>query len=355
MVFKKPYGFLIKHFKLIHLIVTGILVFLVISNRDIYLFLNSCINDAVNRYNALSYMNYSIYIYIVIAIGLFFVIYWLLKYKDKPRMIYVISMLGYVLIGIYMFILFGYLKDLPSIILEQKVIRAYRDIMMVTLCFQYFIIAIMFIRGLGFDIKKFNFGKDIQELSLSSEDTEEVEVEVNLDTTGIMRNVRKKRRELGYFFQEYKIFILGILLIILIIIGFNSYGYLVKKFRVYKQNEVIGYVNNIVVKNSYYSINDNKNYVVVKFDASKIGKQNKLNTTNMILIVDKKEYLPNKNICYSFSYLGNCYKQQYITSQNNTYILVYEVDSLNSKKSYLLYKESYDDSFKVKLELENYE
>ena len=63
----------------------------------------------------------------------------------------------------------------------------------------------------------------------------------------------------------------------------------------------------------------------------------------------------NQNICYNFDNIGNCYKKQYITNNSNSYILVYDVEVLNLDKAYFMYKESYDKSYKVKLELENYE
>ena len=355
MVFRKPYGFLIKNFKLIHLIISAILAYIVIFSRRIYLFLNDCINDTVNRYNALEYIDYTIYIFILLVLGLFFVIYWLFKYKDKPRKLYIFSIFYYIAVGIFIFIIFNYFSGLPTNVLNQKTIRAYRDIMMIVLGIQYFIIINMFIRGLGFNIKKFDFGKDIHELNLSTEDVEEVEVDFNVDTTDVMRKVRKKRRELGYFFQEYRIIILGLFTIFLLIIGVNSFKFLRDTFKVYKQNEVIGYVNYVTVNNSYYEINGNDNYVIVKFDIFKYGKKERLNINNMVLMVGKKKYLPNKNICYKFNNVGSCYKKQYITDTSSTYILVYNVDDINSKKTYLLYNESYDDTFKVKLNLENYE
>ena len=355
MVFRKPYGFLIKYFRLIHLIITGILICLVSANNSIYSFLNSCIDDPVNRYIASDYINYGVFIWIFIGIVLFFIIYLLFKYKDKPRNLYLFSILGYVLVAVYIFILFGYFSELPNNVIDQKVIRGYRDIMLLILGFQYLIIIIMFIRGLGFDVKKFNFTKDIQELNLTHEDAEEVEVDVNIDTTNIMRGVRKSKREFGYFFQEYKIFILGILFILLVILGYIGYNYFSKKLKVYNENEVVGYSNYITVKNSYYNIDNGKNYVIINFDASKYGRDEKLNVNNLVLKVDKDEYVPNKNICYKFDYIGNCYKKQYITENVNSYIIVYEVDSLNSEKSYLIYKESYENSFKVKLNLENYD
>lgn len=355
MVFRRPYGFLIKYFRLIHLLITGILGYLVICNNRIYSFINNCIEDAVYRYDALQYINYGIYILILLGIGLFFAIYLLFKYKNKPRNLYIFSIIGYVIVGIFMFILFNYMGELPNNILEQKVIRGYRDIMTITLGFQYLIVVIMFVRGLGFNIKKFNFEKDMQELNLTTEDNEEVEVDVSIDTTNIMRNVRKQKREFGYYFQEYKVFILSILFIILIVVGFNVYNIFKDIFLVYGQNEVIGKVNFTTIKNSYYKIDSNKNYIIVKFDVFKYGKKEQFNVNNLILKVGKEEYLPNKNICYNFSKLGNCYKKQYITNDSASYIVTYEVDSINSEKTYLLYKESYDDSFKVKLDLENYE
>lgn len=354
MVFRRPYAFLIKHFRLIHLIITAILVYIVSFSNKIYAFINSCIIDQVNRYNALEYINYNIYIFIGIGIVLFSIIFWLLKYKDKPTIIYVVSIFGYIIVSIYLFILYGYFSGLPNNIIDQKIIRAYRDIMLIMLCFEYLITIIMFIRGLGFDVKKFNFTKDIQELNLTHEDAEEIEVDVSLDTNVLMREVRKQKREFGYFFKEYRVIILGIFSILIIILGVSGYRYFSKKYKFYYENESIGYINNINIKSSYYNIGKNKNYIIVNFDIFKGGIKDRLNVNNMILSVGGVEYIPNKNICYNFSDLGNCYKKQYVTNNLSNYIVVYEVDNLNIEKTYLIYKESYDDLFRVKLNLKNY-
>lgn len=355
MVFRKPYGFLIRNFRLIHLIISAILIYLVTYSNKIYTFINSVIDDPVNRYNALKFIDYRIYIFIGIVLLLFFSIYWLFKYKDKPRNVYMLSIFGYIIVAIFMFVLFSYFTDLPNNILEQKTIRAYRDILLIILGFQYFIIIVMCLRGFGFDIKKFNFTKDIQELDLNYEDAEEVEVDFNIDATNVIRGVRKQKRELGYFFQEYKIFILGILFALLIILGYFGYNYLSKKLKVYSEGEIVGYSFNIAVKDSYYNLDNDKNYVIVNFDIFKYGRKDRMDVNKLILVVNNEEYIPNKNICYNFDRLGNCYKKQYITDNVSNYILVYEVDALNMESSYLVYKESYEDSFKIKLDLENYD
>ena len=48
------------------------------------------------------------------------------------------------------------------------------------------------------------------------------------------------------------------------------------------------------------------NYVIIGFDIFKYGKQSRLDINNIVLKIDDKEYLPNKNICYKFNELGNC-------------------------------------------------
>ena len=157
MILRKPYAFLIKHFKLIHLVITGILFYLVLKYRDVYVFLRKCVTDNAYKYNALEYIDYTIYIFILIAILLLGGIYFLLKYKDKPRRQYIFSIGVYIIIGIVMLATYGYLRDIVNNLIEQKTIRFYRDITFISILFQYYIIVVMLIRGLGFDIKKFNF------------------------------------------------------------------------------------------------------------------------------------------------------------------------------------------------------
>jgi len=354
MILRKPYAFLIKHFRLIHLIITGILGYLVYRNREIYLFFKKCIENSGNRFDALNYIDYGIYIYIFLALILFFVVFWLLKYKDKPRTLYIFSIVSYILIGIFMFVSFSYLSGMVNNLVDPKIIRLYRDIMFITLLFQYYFIGLMLIRGLGFDIKKFNFSKDFQEMNITDDDAEEVYVEASIDTTNIMRSIRKQKREFGYFLREFRVIIIGIILIILVILGVKGYNYYQEKYKVYNEGVTVGGYNFVTVRNSYYNIGDNGNYIIVNFDIAKRGNPEILNLGNFNLVVNDTKYQPNKNICSKFNKLGNCYKKQYVDEKVKNYILVYKVDNLNLDKTYLLYSEGYDFNYKIKLDLENY-
>ena len=353
MVLRRPYAFLIKHFRLIHLIITALFALTVRSTRNIYSYINGIIDGSENRYNALDYINYNIYIYIFIALILCFFVYWLLKFKNKPRKIYIFTLVGYFIIAIFMLVLFSYMNGFSNNMINQKTIRLYRDIFLMTLVLQYFVIVFMLIRGLGFDIKRFNFGKDVQELNANAEDSEEIEINTQVDTTNVVRLVRKQGREFGYFYKEFKKYIIVILVILVGIVAYKSYNYFTDKLKVYKENETIGAANHITVKNSYYATKNNKNYIIINFDISRNITRNTLNIGNMILTVGNKKYTPDKNICYKFNDLGTCYKKQYINKNTANYILVYEVDNLKNKNSYLLYTESYDVSYKVKLNLKS--
>lgn len=354
MILRRPYAFLIKHFRLIHLIITGLFAYVVYKYREIYKFLKEVIADSANKYNALEYINYKIYIFIIIALILCGVVYWLLRFKDKPRKIYIFTMISYIIIAIFMFAVYGYMNGFSNMAIDQKTIRLYKDILSITLWIQYYIVIFMLIRGLGFDIKRFDFRRDAQELNLGASDAEEVEVNINIDTTNLVRGVRKQKRELGYFFQEFKVYIIVILLLVFGIGGYKLYEYYSLKYKVYNENQVVGNLYNIVVKDSYYKIDDDNNYVIINFDVLKYGKKDRLNLGNMILMIGDNSYNVDKNICYQFKKIGNCYKKQYITNNYENYIILYPVDNLNIQDAYLLYKESYEETYKIKLIMKEY-
>ena len=66
-------------------------------------------------------------------------------------------------------------------VIDLTTAKAYYDIARLVYYPQYFILIFSLVRTVGFDIKKFNFEKDIKELELSKEDSEEFEFVVGID------------------------------------------------------------------------------------------------------------------------------------------------------------------------------
>ena len=349
MIVRKPFAFLIKHFKAIHLFLFGLLVYVCYKYNGIVSFLRNYISTGNGRYDAVNYINYTPIYVILGAILVMIIIYYLMKYKDKPKKLYLFSIIGYIAVIILFIFLFNYLRTFSSSIIEQKTLRLYRDISLMGLIFQYIIIVIMLIRGLGFDIKKFNFSKDIQELNIDLTDNEEVELVMGFDTNKTKFKIRRFFREFRYFIRENILFT-GLSLIVIVIILWIIVANYTSKNKVYKENEYFGVDFNMLVNDSYLTKEDssskklsvgNSSLLVVKFKISS-NHSDVLNPDNFILSIYGKTYSPNNKYCSSLKDIGKCYNKIKLTKQEKEYIFVYLVDdNVLNKKIYLKYDYGY--------------
>lgn len=349
MIVRKPFAFLIKHFKAIHLFLFGLLVYVCYKYNGIVSFLRNYISTGNGRYDAVNYINYTPIYVILGAILVMIIIYYLMKYKDKPKKLYLFSIIGYIAVIILFIFLFSYLRTFSSSIIEQKTLRLYRDISLMGLIFQYIIIVIMLIRGLGFDIKKFNFSKDIQELNIDLTDNEEVELVMGFDTNKTKFKIRRFFREFRYFIRENILFT-GLSLIVIVVILWIIVANYTSKNKVYKENEYFGVDFNMLVNGSYLTKEDSSlkklsvgssSLLVVKFKISS-NHSDVLNPDNFILSIYGKTYSPNNKYCSSLKDIGKCYNKIKLTEQEKEYIFVYLVDdNVLNKKIYLKYDYGY--------------
>ena len=91
MILKKPYGFLIKHFRIIHIILTALTIFIAVSSRNILSFIRRFISNGytttVFDNMASEYVNWTIYLAIVFVVISLIAVYILLRTKKKPNKI----------------------------------------------------------------------------------------------------------------------------------------------------------------------------------------------------------------------------------------------------------------------------
>ena len=228
MVFRRPYAFLIKHFRLIHIILFILFAYITFKANSILTFFKDYINyKGSMEIISSDYINVWIFIFSILIIGISIIIFFLMRYKKKPKLFYVITSIVSVISIILFLYLYGNIKVLESTSMAAREIRLLRDISR----FNYWMLFIMciptLIRGLGFDIKKFNFNKDLQDLNLSKEDSEEIEISTNLSSDKILTTGRRGIRELKYYYAENKFFIniiLSVVAVILILIfPFNKF------------------------------------------------------------------------------------------------------------------------------------
>ena len=104
MVFRRPYAFLIKHFRLIHIILFILFAYITFkANSD--------------------YINVWIFIFSILIIGISIIIFFLMRYKKKPKLFYVITSIVSVISIILFLYLYGNIKALESTSMAAREIR----------------------------------------------------------------------------------------------------------------------------------------------------------------------------------------------------------------------------------------
>lgn len=342
MILRRPYAFLIKHFRLIHLILFALLAIITYNASTVLNFFKDYITANGNmEILSSNYINAFIYIAPIIIIGLSISIFYLMKYKDKPRLYYIILIIVSVLCtGVYTYLYLS-IRSLETTTVSARIIRLYRDIARSNFYVLFVMCIPTLIRGLGFDIKKFNFSKDLKELNLSEEDSAEVEVSIDVSSNGLKRTGRRTLRELKYYYVENKFFIniiLGTLILILVMLfPFNKYVV----NRNLKEGEVLGTsAFNIKVTDSYLTdrkrISKDNSYVILK--VSVIGKVNKysLDLDHFVLEGKNNKYVPSQKFYLYFNDIGTGYRNNILdTTSYKDYILVFNINNIDKDSNFI--------------------
>ncbi len=307
----------------------------------------------------------------LLIIGIIIAIIALLKQKQKPIKYYIFTLIviiiQIVLLGLNHSIFNDIQMGQPSTIFIQ-VISDLTSVLSL-LIIPFALVALM--RAVGFNIKQFNFKKDLIELDINESDSEEVEFEVELDTENVMVKLNRRLRFIKYVYLENKVIFwcIGGICAFGIILSIALYIASIEK--IYKENETfrVG-VMDLKVTDSYktkYSYNGNqirtdKFYVAVKLDAKNLSdKDVKIPYEYLYLkVADGVKYIPTDNYVEEFSDLGDRYisSDRVKAKEERQILLLYEVDLKYEKRKlqfeYLVSKQASDrtsafDSTKVKL------
>ena len=222
MIIRKPYAFLIKYFKVIHILMFVVFGYYIVALTDIKNYFTNAVTT--NNYVSIGNESYFSVLYIILAIlllGVSIAILFLMRQKKKPFIFYIGTGV-YAFLLIVMAILFnGYFNEIAKTgTAVASTVVIYRDFAVVMYYLAFVFVIFCFIRGFGFDIKKFSFDKDKEELNLSQDDNAEVVLDLNIDKDKIMNKARKYKREWGYIYEDNKVLLkrLGIGIVAIIAI-----------------------------------------------------------------------------------------------------------------------------------------
>lgn len=227
MILRKPYAFIIKHFRLIHLLMFACLVFILTFINDINSLFTSLQSTNTFMYAGTdTYINNFVYYVVFALLFLSAVIFWLLKEKKKPTKLY----LGLIIYCVALFVgigfLFSLLTTMQENLVESEQLILGKDLSFIFSLPNYAFIVICFIRGIGFNIKQFNFSKDIEELQIADKDSAEFEVLIGQNNYKYLRTFRRTIREIKYYILENKFVITCFCALLLVFfVGYGIYYY----------------------------------------------------------------------------------------------------------------------------------
>ncbi len=303
MVIRKPYAFLIKHFRMLHLILFGCLAYVFASLNILRQFFTQLYNQSVLTYgDAMANFDSSLYYIPLVTIAMSAIIFLLLRKKNKPYTLYLI-------IAIYSIVLFfanSYfgmaLSNISKTTQTMDAVGLYRDIVILVMAPDVVLLLFCFIRGIGFDVKRFNFSKDIKELEIVDQDSAEYEVMIGQDSYVYKRKIRRFFREMKYYFLENKIPIIVVtvgLIVFGFVFGFDYYNKNFKKVeKTYAEqiNGIYYQVNDAYVTKFDYrgkEVSDEKKYVVVNMLVKNNNdKPQSLDLNGIILGLGQLSYNP---------------------------------------------------------------
>ncbi len=342
MILRKPYAFLIRHFRLIHIIMLTIMSYILYKTISIRSFIDSYISSGqrLKGIEDLSneYIGFLLIFSVIFMVLLSGVILYLLKHKKKPFIFYIVMITSY---GILFFILLysrSFLYDLNFTTPDLRFTRIIRDIYTIEMFIEIVVTIFVFVRAIGFDIKRFDFKKDMLEFKVSNEDDAEFEFQVELDKDEINARIRRFKRHFKYYYKENKIvFLLGVVIVLGIVTTVILRNTLNKE-KIFKENEMFNTrLLSITVLDSYKTnvdykgkeINKNKYYAILKLRYRNNSNQNiQLNTENARLSYDEyNSVIPTFNYYDKFSEYGVPYFSQILHSgETRDFIFVYELD-----------------------------
>lgn len=362
MIIRKPYAFLIKNFKKIHIFLLLLSLFVAYKLFSVSSFVNEFMSFGVyDPFNnpITKKISFLLNLALLLLIIGSFLLLLLLRHKKKPWKIYLVPIAEYLLLFLVLSMIKGFFTGYTNDI-ETTDLRLSRDLLLIFIVVQLPAIFIFAMRVFGLDMQKFNFNSDQEFLELSDADREEVEISINIDKYSFKRNFKKLYRNINYFYTEHKGICKVFLGIVFVVIIFNFYKILFVNNKTYKEGDLY-YANgySIKVNNSYFTnkdyngnvISNKSNFVVLDLTIKNNNEPRKLNIDNFHLKNGVNDYTTTRKMyAKEFEDLGITYDSVKELRRDETLnmIIVYKVKKDLEKDRFVLFYQEFNDKSKLR-------
>ena len=366
MIIRKPYAFLIKNFRKVHIVLLLLSLYVLYKLLSISGFISDFMAfGAYDYYNdpITKYISFSLYVVLGLLVLICFLLVLLLKRKEKPWKMYLIPIIEYVGLFLVLSMIKSFFAHYSNSIATTD-LRLSRDLLFILIIGSFATTGIFVMRVLGLDVKKFDFASDQEFLELSEEDREEVEIRVKIDKNIFIRFFNRIVRHLNYFYLEHKRICnaIGIVLAVVIVGSLAKTMFVTNKS--YKEGDFYsanGYT--IKINDSYFTDKDYKgdiisktsNFVIIDLTMTNKSAPRTIRLENFHLKNGVSEFSSTgMNYEKEFQDLGKTYESVKELARDETadMIVVFKVDKDLRKDNFSLFYQEKDGNLrKIRLKI----
>ena len=368
MIIRKPYAFLIKNFRKIHIFLLVLSFFVAYKLYDVSRFVSEftefgtydLYKNPITKHITI-FLTIAILFLIIGSLALMF----LLRHKQKPWKIYLIPVIEYFSLLFVLSMIKSFFKTYTGTVAATDLVMS-KDLLFVFSILQIVSIGIFAMRILGLDIKKFNFNVDQEFLELNEEDREEIEIGLDIDKNTFIRGYKRLIRNLKYIYQEHKFIFKVIFCIVGVIILFTGFMTIFVTHKSYKEGEFYS-VNGFTfrVNSAYFTDKDYKgkviarksNFIVVDITIVNQAEPRTIYLENFHVKNGISDSITtNRTYETEFKDLGNTYESTRKLKRDEQLdcIMVYKVDKELNKNGFVLYYQEGNGYLrKIKLKLKD--
>ena len=371
MIIRKPYAFLIKNFKKLHMLLLALSIYVFFQINDVNSFMNTFMKlgvydsttDPVTRHITFL-LSFSCILIFALSTSILF----LLHHKKKPWKIYLFPIIEYLALFFVLEMVKGFFANYTYGIATSD-LNFIRDLFSIFMIVQIVPITVFVMRVLGLDYKKFGFNLDEEFLQLSESDREEIEVALDIDINTFKRLFKRLWRNVIYFYNDHKKICNAIGGILVVITLYNGYKYFFVVNRSYKEGnnfDVNGYT--IKINKTYFTdkdykgdiISNNSNFVILDVSVTNHYSPRTIKIENFHIKngSSKYDYITTKSIyANEFQDLGKVYDDKVDIGRGKTanFIIIFRVDKILKKNRFVLYfQENSNMLRRIKLKVSDY-
>ena len=367
MILRKPYAILIKNFRRIHILLSIMIFYLLYKTSSINTFLSKYILNPSTLVdpsitNSLNHITiYIVPIFIILGSILIFV---LLSVKKKPITFYLFNIVTFIASLVIYTYVGSILTTLEIRLVDIRDLKLAQDFIRSLLVIQTISALITIIRATGFNVKKFDFSRELKELEIEDSDREEFEVNIEIEEGKFKRNWNRFKRYTRYVFLENKwfLFVFSLIftscIILFLILNVTVFNKVYKKGEYVTASDLMFKVNEIYITNLDYKgreISNQYSYVVANISIRNImPKKFSLEPSKFYLKIGNHFFYPKEEFSKYLFDFGTVYKKTELKSEFKDYSFIFEIPKGFSKsKKIFTYLDSNDKVYKLPTKMNN--